>query len=441
MVAKAVLAALVGFSTLPAGPGSAAAAGVLPERNVAGVVALAPMRGDGTYSERPRLSADGTVAAFTATAAGMPVNWHTPGLFGAYVAVDGKPLRTAWISGHAPRTGAVGTSLSGDGRIVTYATDSQRVAGVDEDAFEDIYATDRVAKTAQAVSVTRSGAATGAGNAGRQSGSSGDGRFVVFDSEDPDLVARDTNGQPDVFVRDTVLGVTERVSVTGDGGQAHGTSLQAGHHAITPDGRFVVFDSTASNLVLGDTNTVSDIFVRDRLLGTTERVSVRSDGAEGHMSPIYKRVTTTSAAVISDDGRYVAFSSEMPDLVDDYPIDGRRDVFLRDRQTGTTRQLSAHDGRSGGSVHGGDSALPDIAGSGSVVCFQSISSVFGAGFSQEVVLVHDVATGVTARLNTPDWASLCSLDATGTTIAYVTHPLVNGGIPWSASWKAKLEPA
>src|SRR2546429_8566562 len=106
---------------------------------------------------------------------------------------------------------------------------------------------------------------------------SADGRFVAFYSDAANLVAGDTNGVTDVFVRDRKTGKTTRVSVNSHGAQTKRDSIV---RAISADGRFVTFDSTASNLVGGDTNGVGDVFVRDRKTGKTTRVSVDSHSAQ-----------------------------------------------------------------------------------------------------------------------------------------------------------------
>src|SRR5207248_3118566 len=108
---------------------------------------------------------------------------------------------------------------------------------------------------------------------------SADGRFVAFHSTATNLVAGDTNGKTDVFVHDRQTGTTERMSVASGGTQGNGFSAGL---ALSADGRFVAFHSTATNLVAGDTNGKTDVFVHDRQTGTTERVSVTSDGTQGN---------------------------------------------------------------------------------------------------------------------------------------------------------------
>lgn len=122
-----------------------------------------------------------------------------------------------------------------------------------------------------------------------------DARFVAFHSAAANLVPNDTNGVNDVFVRDRLAGVTTRVSQGAGGVQSNGGSQVA---RITPDGRFVAFQSSGSNLVANDTNGVPDIFVHDRLTGVTSIASLGSSGQQA--------TATSSHCSISDDGRFVA---------------------------------------------------------------------------------------------------------------------------------------
>lgn len=154
-----------------------------------------------------------------------------------------------------------------------------------------------------------------------------DGRFVVFASAASNLVPGDTNDVGDVFVRDRLTGVTERVSVGRKGAQGNGDSNFLGIStapAISDDGRYVAFKSDASNLVKGDRNELTDVFVRDRAAGTTERISGDGGGDNPGISP---------------DGNFVAFETF------DFDGDFARDIYLRDRTTGTIERISvSHDG-------------------------------------------------------------------------------------------------
>ncbi len=160
-----------------------------------------------------------------------------------------------------------------------------------------------------------------------------DGRYVAFVSWATDLVPGDTNGIADYFVRDRLLGITERVSVDSNGGQAAvptSASSPFSVPGISEDGRFVVFLSFSDNLVPGDTNQAGDVFLRDRQLSLTERVSVSSSGAQAAYTGPTIIVPTVSA-----NGRYVCFNSWAVDLV---PNDTNMvaDIFVRDRWKGIT---------------------------------------------------------------------------------------------------------
>jgi hypothetical protein len=168
---------------------------------------------------------------------------------------------------------------------------------------------------------------------------SADGRVAVFDSDATNIHAGDSNGARDVFVRNLVDMTIDRVSMSSSGQQANGGSYGG---SVSADGRFVAFSSTASNLVLGDSNNVADIFVRDRLLAATERVSVASGGGEAN--------SLSQRPSISADGRFVAFESRAALAGSDWNSQTATqawDVFVFDRATNTTVRASVdHLGRS-----------------------------------------------------------------------------------------------
>jgi Tol biopolymer transport system component len=166
-------------------------------------------------------------------------------------------------------------------------------------------------------------AATGNGTSG-SAAISGDGRFVAFASAASDLVAGDTNGVPDVFVRDRAARTTERVSLATGGAQVYGPS---GLEAISSDGRFVLLSSAATNLVAGDTNGRQDVFLHDRLTGSTERVSVGTDGVQPN--------DDSPHADLSDSGQVIAFATNATNLAAGATTSVFR-VYVRDRGTGTT---------------------------------------------------------------------------------------------------------
>jgi Tol biopolymer transport system component len=176
-----------------------------------------------------------------------------------------------------PRVGAAGVrspkgstraAVSADGRFVAFESTASNLVAHDTSVWRDVFVRDRLRRKTVLVSVSRTGKP---GNSISSSPSiSADGRFVFFTSDASNLVAGDTNQTWDVFVRDRLNGTTERVSVNSAAKQAKGKSFG---RSTTPDMRFVAFDSLASNLVPRDKNKTWDVFLRDRLTGTTELVS------------------------------------------------------------------------------------------------------------------------------------------------------------------------
>jgi Tol biopolymer transport system component len=191
---------------------------------------------------------------------------------------------------------------------------------------------------------------------------SADGRFVAFESLASDLASGDTNQVADIIVYDRQRTAFERVSVASDGTQANAASSRP---SLSADGRFVAFESLASNLVSGDTNAMSDIFVHDRLTGETSRISINLHGEQGD--------GPSEAASISGNGRWVAFLSMAANL---FPYaaygqrdaNGQRDAFLYDRLTGLQQRISI--GPNGEDANGPTNAV-SINAAGTTVAFLS----------------------------------------------------------------------
>lgn len=217
--------------------------------------------------------------------------------------------------------------VSADGRYVVFFSLASNLVAGDTNGKWDVFVRDRLTATTQRVSLGLFGAEAD-DDSMRIAVLTPDGRYVGFESFATNIVAGDTNGVRDAFLHDRLLGTTERVSLSAGGAQANAWS---GWTAMTPDARYVVFDSTASNLVAGDTNGVFDVFVRDRLLATTVRASVATSGIEGNQS--------TFGGGISDDGRFVVLMTQATNLV--VPdTNGGEDVLLRDLNGSTTTRVS-----------------------------------------------------------------------------------------------------
>lgn len=215
---------------------------------------------------------------------------------------------------------------------------------------------------------------------------SSDGRFVTFRSTANNLVSADSNGLPDVFVRDRIAGLTERISIPASGGDGNGESIDGW---ITPNGRYVAFTSYASNLVQGDTNGSSDAFVRDRLLNTTEAVSLNSAGVIGD--------APSGVGSITPDGRFVCFASRASNIAPGAPS-GYGQVYVRDRLVGTTDIVSVS---TGGIIGNNDSSVCRISDDGQLVAFLSASSnlVTGDTNNRLDVFLHDRQSGLTERVS------------------------------------------
>jgi Tol biopolymer transport system component len=332
-------------------------------------------------------------------------------------------------------------AISASGRFVAFGSFSANLAPGDTDHDEDVFVRDLATGTTRMVSVPRPGAP--ALHRRFQAGFpdiSADGRYVVFTSDIPNLVQADTNHKGDVFVRDLMTNTTTRVSVSTAGHQGNGISDRP---SISANGRYVAFDSGASNLVPGDSNDQSDVFVRDLVDHSTARVSLSSDDEQADDDSLYSAIsangqfvsfassanltdaasglsfkvyvrdvaggTTTLASVssseqqtndnavlssISANGRYVAFDSDASNLVPN--DDNWVDIFVRDLVAGTTTRVSV----SSAAAHGkGNSFNPSIAAFGRYVAYESNASNLVPGDTNHSsdVFVHDLVNHTTRR--------------------------------------------
>jgi hypothetical protein len=314
------------------------------------------------------LSRHGRYVAFESFARNL-VPGDTGGLWDVFVR-DRRLKTTERVSvsstGVQGNNGSVGVAISTNGRYVAFYSRASNLVAGDTNRRHDVFVRDLAAGTTTRVSVRSNGGQANSDSAGPVV--SANGRYVGFYSDASNLVAGDTNGVSDAFVRDRANGTTTRISVRSNGAQANAESYI---DSISADGRFVSFSSWASNLVAGDTNGVRDVFVRDRATGTTRRVSVGSDGTEGNGESL------TSA--VSPDGRFVAFGSAASNLVI-ADTNGEPDVFVRDRATGAIRLVSVD--TVGTAAGGGD---PSISADGRFVSFSSWASHLVAGDTNGII--------------------------------------------------------
>jgi hypothetical protein len=299
-------------------------------------------------------------------------------------AAPGDTTRVSVDSSGAQANGrSTSPAITGDGRFVAFESDANNLVAGDTNGTVDIFVRDRQAGTTTRVSVDSSG--TEANGYSSTPAISNDGCVVAFYSEATNLVSGDTNGLGDIFVHDCQTGSTTRVSVDSSGTEANGQMYEYALD-ISGDGRYIVFSSEASNLVAGDTNGTWDAFVHDRQTGITTRVSVTSSGEQADGS--------SGSPAISNDGRYVAFSSGATNLVSG-DTNEVSDIFVRDLQTGTTTRVSI---TSRGEQADGRGSSPDISGDGRYVVFLSYADNLAPeteDSKKPLVYVHDRQGGQT----------------------------------------------
>ncbi len=321
------------------------------------------------------------------------------------------------VADGAAGSGLGGLALSADGRFVAFTSAATNLVATDANvcgtstvvgSCPDAFLHDRLTAATVLVSVASGGTQGNAATTGPVA-LSANGHVVAFTSSATNLVAGDTNGKPDVFVRDLDAGTTRRVSVRSDGGQGHGTPV--GPLALSADGRFVLFGytdddlapgtgtgtlylhdrqlgttthvgyasagfalsadgtrvafaSADATLVAGDTNGLPDVFLRDLARQTTVRVDVAGDGSQA----LGGNPTFAPLVALSSDGRFAAFTSDATNLVTG-DTNGAPDVFVHDTQTGTTVRVDvASDGTQ---AVGGSPGAVAVSADGTCVAFVS----------------------------------------------------------------------
>lgn len=335
----------------------------------------------------PSSSADGRFVAFWGDASNL-VPGDTNGFRDVFVhdRMTGETTRVSVDSSDTQGNRESGwPSISAEGRFVAFYSQATNLIAGGTNGAAHIFVHDRQTGETTLVSVSSSGIQ---GNyASEYPSISADGRFVAFDSAATNLVSADTNGViDDIFVHDRQTAETTLVSVNSNGTQGNDYSYDP---SISANGRFVAFWSWASNLVTGDTNGLPDVFLQDRLTGQTTRVSVDSSGDQADYGGSY--------ASISADGRFVAFVSDATNLVAD-DTNGFRDVFVHDRQTGETTRVSIS---SSGTQGNNSSSGPSISADGRFLGFESIATnlVTGDTNGHFDVFLHDRRTAQTTLVS------------------------------------------
>ena len=366
-------------------------------------------------SYTPSISADGRFVAFDSGVSNLVPgdNNDETDIFVRDTLTNTTTLVSLDSAGNQANNGSSRPSISADGRFVAFESYASNLVPGDTNSSpgslpsQDIFVRDTLTNTTIRVSLDSAG--NQANRFSDRPSISADGRFVAFTSEASNLVPGDTNQRNDIFVRDTLTNTTTRVSVDSAGNQGYGISF-FNDSSISADGRFVAFESYASNLVPGDTNDETDIFVRDTLTNTTTRVSVDSAGNQGN--------SVSYSPSISADGRFVAFESFASNLVPGDTND-ERDIFVRDTLTNTTTRVSVD---SAGNHRNIDSDNPSISADGRFVAFESYAfNIVGAPLSD--ILVRDTLTNTTTNVSVdsagnPGEAFNPSISADGRFVAF-----------------------
>jgi Tol biopolymer transport system component len=324
---------------------------------------------------------------------------------------------------------------SPDGRYILFASLANNLALTTNNtpvpvlvpASMSVYLRDRASNTTTLVSVNLSGAAGGNGDSW-PAGISTNGRYALFESTASDLVAGDTNNAPDVFVRDLVQGVTRLVSVN-----TNGVSGNAGSRGsvMTPDGHYVAFTSAASNLVAGDANGISDVFVRDLQGNVTTLVSLGATPTNASTL-----LSSSGPPAITPNGRFVAFFSTAINLIPGVTSAG--EVYVRDMLLGTTTLASTNARTLASSVLGSTNVIScnvSISADGNFVAFESCTNAPEPTSAPGIILRYNQQTGLTDLVHTnaavplTGFENIHNLDMTpdGRFIAFVANINGNSG--------------
>lgn len=276
------------------------------------------------WSETPVISADGRYVAFFSRYCNFvrPCNNDTRDIFVHDLDTGIFKMVSVSSEGEQGNNGSTLPSINADGRYIAFESQASNLVPGDTNTSMDIFIRDQEAGTTKRLSVSSDG--NQGNDESRFPSISSDGRYVSFQSYASNLVPNDTNNSADIFVHDNLTGQTFRVSTTSDGSQADNGS---GWNTISPDGVSIAFLSSASNLVPDDTNNKQDVFIHDISTGETFRVSISTDGIEGNNLSVL--------VSISANGRFISYASYANNLVPN-DTNGVMDTFVHDRGWNTS---------------------------------------------------------------------------------------------------------
>jgi hypothetical protein len=375
-------------------------------------------------SRRPVISPNGRFVAFIICAPDLASSGAGLGGFPGYAVflrdLQTNQTRLVSLNTSGGIVSAFVWALSADGRYLVFQSDDQGVTPVPDPVnTSDLYIRDTVSNTTQLITINATGTSTGnapSGNASlnRDVQMTPDGRYVLFPSNATDLVTQTPGGGSNYFVRDLVSQTTTAASINAAGTQLVGAATGSG--SISSDGRYVFFASTSNAVTPTDPNTVSDVFRRDMQAGSNLLVSVNLAGT-GPGNGGSGEVEGSSS------GRYVAFISSATDISTSTDTNGLPDCYWRDIESGQTRLVSINAaGTNGGNSH---SAKPRISADGQKVLFTTASSDLIAGVDTNVNFDQYLRDVAAARMY------VVSANAGGTTTG--NQPTLDGVISANGS--------
>jgi hypothetical protein len=361
----------------------------------------------------PSISDDGRYVAFVSQSTNL-VAGDTDTIYDIYV----KDLQTGAItlasvnnSGVKSNNYSSEPTISGDGQFVAFRSRATNLDAGDTDTRDDIYVRDLVNNTTTLASTSTAGVKSNSGS--YELSISDDGQFVAFRSRATNLDAGDTDTRDDIYVRDLVNNTTTLASTSTAGVKSN---YYAYNPSISGDGQTVAFRSRANNLVAMDTNNVDDIFIKDLQTDVTTRVSTDSSGNQANYFSFEPS--------ISDDGRYVSFISQATNLLSVADTNGTiNDVFVKDRQTGTTTLVSVDSSGNQANNYSFETSAA-MSGNGGHVTFWSRADNLAANDNNNTddVFIRDLADATTTLVSIRD-SSIVNLNPgnsnsfTGTDIA------------------------
>jgi|CXWL01.1.fsa_nt_gi Tol biopolymer transport system component len=327
-----------------------------------------------------------------------------------------------------------GGLISDDGRIVVFASLGRNLIPNPQGLGQNnLFVYDTTTRQAQLVNHTLGLPTAWTSGSARWWTLSSDGRFLLFESRSTSLVPIDTNGELDLFVFDRLTGINDLITRSQADPPATSAGLVEGG-AMTPDGRFVVFASNATDLVAGvnDINLGADVFQRDRVLGVTRLIShavgqplvagpaatnVHSQSTDGRFvslrhrlvnvasfiqTSIYDRETSLATLLshaagtptlpgnghsqpvgLSSTGRWVAFTSTATDLLPGGLAPGPPNLYLSDRVSGEVRIVTPAEGVPGRGVNSGVTQIQSLSQDGNTLAFSSDASNLVVGDSND----------------------------------------------------------